>query len=261
VLLGLGLLVLLLALSRGSAWGWTAPGTAGAFAAAAALLAAFVLAERRAAQPLVDLDLVVRRPFLSANLCAFTFGFGFFIAVFVVPQLAAAPPSTGYGLGLSTTGIGLILLPTGLASVAGGWVGGRIVDRLGPRALLAAGATCGMGGYVFLALVHGSSVALGAGSGALGLAWGLILTAIASVVVRRAAPDATGVAVAVNVVTRNTAVTLGVQVAFTIVAGAEVAEGFPVEAAYARAFVLGAAGAACLLLASILMPRHGPARA
>jgi hypothetical protein len=62
-------------------------------------------------------------------------------------------------------------------------------------------------------------------------------------------------------VTRNTAVTLGVQVAFTIVAGAEVAEGFPVEAAYARAFVLGAAGAACLLLASILMPRHGPARA
>jgi MFS family permease len=259
VLLGLGLLALLLAISRGSTWGWASAGTIGGIAAAALLLAAFVRTERRSSAPLVDLDLLVRRPFLSANVCAFAFGFAFFIGVFAVPQLAAAPPSTGYGLGLSTTGIGLILLPTGLASVAGGWAGGRLVDRAGPRPVLAAGAMSGMAGYVFLALVHGSSVALAAGSGAVGLAWGLILTAIASVVVRRASPDATGVAVAMNVVARNTAVTIGAQVAFTIIAEAELAEGFPIEAAYARAFVVGAAGAAVLLLASALMPRRAAA--
>jgi MFS family permease len=259
-LLGLALLVLLLAISRGSAWGWTSGRTLGAFGAAAVFGAAFVRIEHRSRRPLVDLDLVVRRPFSSANLCAFAFGYAFFIVVFVVPQVAAAPKSTGYGLGLSTTGIGLILLPTGIASVAGGWAGGRVVERFGPRPLLAAGAALGIAGYGFLALVHDSPPALAIGSATLGLAWGLILTAIAFVVVGSAAPEATGVAVAVNAVTRNTAVSIGVQVVFAIVAEAELAGGFPVEAAYARAFAMGAAGAACLLVASALMPpRSAPA--
>jgi hypothetical protein len=88
-----------------------------------------------------------------------------------------------------------------------------------------------------------------------GLAWGLVLTSIASVVLRSADENATSVAVAVNVVTRNTAVAIGVQVTLAIIAGAEVADGFPVEAAYTSAFAMGAAGAACALLASALMAR------
>jgi hypothetical protein len=87
-----------------------------------------------------------------------------------------------------------------------------------------------------------------------GLAWGLVLTSIASVVLRSADENATSVAVAVNVVTRNTAVAIGVQVTLAIIAGAEVADGFPVEA-YRSAFAMGAAGAACALLASALMAR------
>jgi MFS family permease len=253
-LLGLGLLALLLAISRGSTWGWTSGRTLLTFVAAVVLLAAFALVEGRVRQPLVNLGLVVTRPFASANFCAAAFGYSFFIAVFVIPQIAAAPASTGYGLGLSTTGIGLVLLPTGVASLLAGLAGGRAVERVGPRTLVAGGAALGIAGYTSLALAHASTAALAIGSAALGLAWGLILTGIASVVVRSASPDSTSVAVAVNAVTRNTAVAIGAQVAFAIIAGADVAGTFPVESAYTWVFAMGGLGATLLLLASALMP-------
>ena len=222
--------------------------------AALALLAAFVLVEDRVRQPVVNLGLVATRPFASANLCAFAFGYSLFTAVFVIPQIAAAPASTGYGLGLSTTGIGLILLPTGLASLAGGLAGGRAVDRLGPRVLVAGGAALGIAGYTFLALTDASPATLAIGSAALGLAWGFVLTGIASVVIRSAPPDSTSVAVAVNAVVRNTAVAIGAQVTFAIIAGADGADAFPDESGYTSAFAVAGLGAALLMVTSTSMP-------
>jgi MFS family permease len=254
ILLATGLLALLIAISRGSTWGWTSGRTVTTVAAALLLLAAFALVEARVRQPLVDLGLVVKRPFASANLCVFAFGYSFFLAVFLIPQIAAAPAATGYGLGLSTTAIGLILLPTGIASLLAGVAGGRIVERTGPRALVATGAVLGIAGYTLLALADASAATLASGSAAVGLGWGLILTGIASVVVRSAPADRTSIAVAVNAVTRNTAVAIGAQVAFAIIAGAELVGAFPVESGYTWAFAMGGVGAALLLLASTLMP-------
>jgi MFS family permease len=147
-----------------------------------------------------------------------------------------------------------VLLPTGLASLVSGVAAGRVAERVGPRTLVAAGAALGTGGYTSLALAHASPAALAIGSAVVGLAWGLILTGIASVIVRSAPPDSTSVAVAVNAVTRNTAVAIGAQVAFAIIAGAEVAGEFPVDSAYTWTFAMGAAGAALLMLTSTLMP-------
>ena len=253
-LLGMGLLLLLLAISRGSTWEWLSGRTLAAFAAAAVLLVAFAVVEGRVRDPLVDLGLVVTRPFASAIACAVVFGFSYFNAVFVIPQIAAAPASTGYGSGLSTTGIGLVLLPTGLASVLGGAVGGRAIERAGPRALVAAGAVLGMAGYASLAAAHASPVALAVGSAAIGLGWGVILTGIASVVIRSAPPEKTSIAIAVNNVPRITPVSIGGQLSFAIIAGAEMGVGHPAESGYTWVFAMGGAGAAVLLLASALLP-------
>jgi predicted MFS family arabinose efflux permease len=132
--------------------------------------------------------------------------------------------------------------------------GGRAIERLGPRTLVAGGSALGIAGYTSLALAHASPATLAIGSAAVGLAWGLILTGIASVVIRSAAPDSTSVAVAVNAVTRNTAVAIGAQVAFAIIAGADVAWTFPVESGYTWVFAMGGVGAALLMLTSTLMP-------
>jgi MFS family permease len=138
VLLGLGLVALLLGISKGRDWGWASAAIVGLFATAVALLACFVFVERRVRQPLVDLRLVVTRPFAQANACVSVMAFSFFIPAFLVPSIAAAPEATGYGSGLSTMRVGLVLFPTGIATLAGAWAAGRLVDRVGPRALVAA---------------------------------------------------------------------------------------------------------------------------
>jgi AAA ATPase domain len=162
---------------------------------------------------------------------------------------------SGYGLGLSTTKIGLVLLPTAVACALGGWTGGRLVDRTGPRALVAAGSLLGIAAYASLALAHDTAVALASGSAVLGLAWGFILTGIYPVVIRGASIDKTTVAIAVNVVMRNTAVAVGVSVAFAIIIGAGLAGEFPADSGYTGAFVMGAVGAGATLLAAALL--HG----
>jgi EmrB/QacA subfamily drug resistance transporter len=52
---GSALFALLLALSEGQQWGWTSPAVVGLLAAFVVLGAAFVLAERRSIQPMIDL--------------------------------------------------------------------------------------------------------------------------------------------------------------------------------------------------------------
>jgi MFS family permease len=84
-LLGLGLVSLLLGLSRGPAWGWSSVRVIALFAVAAVALAVFVATERGRRDPLVDLGLVTVRPFANTNLCAFAFGFAFFVAVYAIP--------------------------------------------------------------------------------------------------------------------------------------------------------------------------------
>jgi MFS family permease len=254
VLLGAGLFCLLLAVSKGNVWDWSSAAVAGLFAGAFALLAVFVVVERRVRQPLVDLALVVARPFARANVCSFAFGYSFFIAVFVVPQIAGSPADSGYGLALTTTQIGLVLVPSGIASLVGGWVGGRSVDRVGPRALFAAGALVGVAAYLSLMAAHGSWIALTLPTAALGLSAGLLLTAIYPVVIRGSGIDKTGIALAVTVVMRNTAAAVGVAAAFAVIEGAGLAGDFPAEEGFTRVFAMGVAGTSVAFVLAPLMP-------
>ena len=132
--------------------------------------------------------------------------------------------------------------------------GGRLVDHVGPRSLAVAGSILGIGGYTSFIVAHSSIAALAAASGVLGFAWGLILTGIYPVVIRSASSDKTSVAVSINVLTRNTAVALGAQIAFAIIAAAGMAGEFPAETGFTRTFVMGLIGACITLLVSTAMP-------
>jgi MFS family permease len=254
VVLGSALAAILLGISRSADWGRTSAATIGAVALGAVLLASFMVVELRSRRPLVDPRLVLTRPFAQAHACAVALGFSFFIATFLTPVIAATPTASGYGSGLDALHVGLVLFPTGIATLLGAWLGGRAVDRVGPRALVAAGSALAACGYVSLAVAHDSPVRLAVGSAVVGLAAGPVLTAIAAVVVRSAGTDVTGVAASVNAVFRNTSVSVGAQIAFAIVASAGVVGGFPDDSAYEQAFSLGAGGAGLTFASAVLLP-------
>ena len=71
VLFSGSLFALIFGLIRGNAEGWGSPLIVAALAGSAVLMAAFVVAERRRAQPMLDLTLFRQAPFVGASVAAF----------------------------------------------------------------------------------------------------------------------------------------------------------------------------------------------
>jgi MFS family permease len=260
--LAAGAATLLLGVSKGNDWGWSSGRTVSLLCLGVGLLVAFCVLELRIAHPLVDVRLMARRTLASANLAALAVGFGLFIAGVTIPQLASLPPATGYGLGLTATETGLLLLPGALAILAFGALGGRLVPVLGPRAVVGIGAACGTLAYAALAVWHDGVTAVAAANGLLGAGVGLSVAAIATLVVTSVEPSATSGSVGVNALIRTIGAALGAQMAAAIVTAAGLVQGLaPEESGFTEAFVLGAAASAAAVLAATLLPspRREPA--
>lgn len=243
------------AISHGNQWGWGSPRTLSLLGAAALLAAAFWVRERTAAAPLLDPRVLAMRSIWSANLAMFALGFSLLISLTLVPLIGGYPKITGYGLGLSTTQIGLVLAPSGLATVAGGLLGGRLIRRTGARAQAMLGAACAAIAYVLLAAGPWTVTTLALELIPLGFGIGLALGAVTDLVVLSAPSERTGATVALNTVIRIAAAALGTQVAIAVVTGAPSRlPGFPAAHGFTDAFVVAAIATGITIAALTLTP-------
>ncbi|GAA1838298.1 MFS transporter [Pseudonocardia ailaonensis] len=171
LLLSAGLTALLLALTKGGAWGWTSPATVGCAVGGVLALLAFVPLELRSRSPLVNLRVARRRPVLLVNLASVLLGFAMYANMLVTTQLLQLPPATGFGLGLGTAEAGLWLAPSSLMFGIMAPVAAGLIRRIGAEATLLAGAAVMAGAYVArIAFSHalwqivGGSVLVAAGT-------------------------------------------------------------------------------------------------
>ncbi len=126
--------------------GWTAPPVVGSLAVAAALMAGFVLVERRIVDPLVPLQLF-RSRILSVGVALAIFGGAarastfVLVALYLQQALAMAPHQAG-----------LAMVPTSLAgfAVSLGFLP-RMLRTVGPRRSLVIGLVVLAGGHLWLA--------------------------------------------------------------------------------------------------------------
>jgi EmrB/QacA subfamily drug resistance transporter len=118
------------------------------------LLAAFVFAERRIANPLLPLELFRNRNLSVAGLETFLVYGALYASGFLISLYLQA-------LHYRPLVVALLGLPSSLMLIVGAAWGGRLADRRGPRLPLAAGPAVLAGGLVLYLLVHpGSSWAL-----------------------------------------------------------------------------------------------------
>jgi EmrB/QacA subfamily drug resistance transporter len=139
-----GLTGLVYGLSRGGLSGWNDPLVIGSLVAAVVLLPLFVLIERRASAPMLDLTIFDNRMFSAATGAAFINGLSrfalLFVFVFYFQGVMGDDPITA-GIKLTPMAIGMLIS----SPLAGMWA-----DRRGSRALAAlgmlvsAGALAGM---------------------------------------------------------------------------------------------------------------------
>ncbi|WP_280344149.1 MFS transporter [Nocardia abscessus] len=163
--LTLGLVALLLPVSKGTDWGWGSATTLGLFAAAVVIFLLWGLFELRIKDPLLNLRTASRRQVLLTNLAAITVGLAFYAVTLVLPQLLQLPESTGYGLGLSMVVTGVCAATMGLAMMMASPLSTRLSAARGPKVAL-------MTGLVLLAVAYLAGTAL------LGAVWQIVLVAV-----------------------------------------------------------------------------------
>lgn len=154
--LGLGLVMLLLPISKGGMWGWGSVTTMGLFVGAVVTFGVFTWWQYRVASPIVDMRTTLKRPVLLTNLSSIAVGFGMFALSLVGPQLLEMPRETGFGLGQSMIATGLWMAPGGLAMMAAAPVAARVVAARGPKIVLVIGSAIIAAGYLAGLLLLGT---------------------------------------------------------------------------------------------------------
>lgn len=262
VLLSSGLAALLLAIAEGPQLGWLDARTLGLFAVAVVAAAAWVRVELRVAEPIVDLRLTVRRELLPVYVAAFMLGTATFGAQTAAAVFVASPASQlGYGFGYDTLGIAWLMLPNGLMAFVAATVAGRLIRRVGPRAVLASGGGLMTAGYAVLVLAHGEPWQFVAANSLIGFATGLSISAMPALIMDASPADRTGIATGLH----NTAKTLGGSVAgavFAAVLTAVTLQGteVPTESAYRIVWACCAAVALLIAVAALAIRPAGAVR-
>ena len=141
-----GLTALVTGLMQGAEWGWGAPATMSLLGGGAALLALFIVLERRTAHPLIQLGLLREATFTGGILVFFMFQFNkvavfVFVALYLQDALDYSPIDAGLVVMLA-------VVPTLITSL----ISGRAADRFGSRRPLFIGLSLNGAALILVAL-------------------------------------------------------------------------------------------------------------
>lgn len=256
-----GLSTLILGINQGPARGWGSPLVLGLEATAAVCLAAFLLIEKRAPHPVVDLGLFRSRPFAVANAGMVLYATGTVSVSFLVPFYLI------HALGVSPAKAGLTLITVPLVMLVLSPGTGWLSDRIGARPLMTAGLACQcLGLFLLSQLTLESSVTqvvlfLGVG----GLGSGLFWTPTYAFIMGAAPLHQLGAVSALIPTLRNIGHATGLAVAGAVFAAQqaahlpEAASGLPSAAVVAgfQGALLAMAGLALLALALSVLGGSG----
>jgi MFS family permease len=201
-------LIILGALEGGQAWAWNSPISITAFAVGAAVFAAFLLVERRAAEPVLPPWVVSRRLLTTTALIAFgvgavLLGLTSYVPTFLEGALSTSPILAGLALAALTLGWPISASQSG-----------RLYLRIGFRATGLIGISVSVVGTAVLSLTASTpNVALVAGSCfIIGLGLGLVATPTLIAAQSSVEWNERGVVTGTNLFARSIGSALGVAV-------------------------------------------------
>lgn len=159
-LLGFGALAFLFGVGVVKDAGWLSVPVLGGIGAGAVLIAAWFRYERRAADPLVRIELLAQRRVglpLLANGCV---QFALVGNSMLVPMFVMSAPEGGFGFGATALQVAGFLAASGVSAMVAGPVSGLISRRFGPRAGLTFGASGLVVGATLIVFAHDTATSV-----------------------------------------------------------------------------------------------------
>ena len=256
--LAIGLVGVLLAVSRGNEWGWGSAATLGCGLGGIVVLLIWGAYELRIAEPLLDLRVAARPAVLLTNIASIAMGFALFGSNVVYPQMLELPVETGAGFGLSLLAASLVVMPSGLVMMVLSPFSGRLARTVGPKLLLVMGAVSLVVAYGFTLLFSSEVWQIVVANIIIGVGIGFGYAAMPMLIMRSVPQSETGASNGLNALFRS----LGTSSAAAII-GAVLAtysrpfEGMPTPTAEAFhvSFLLGGGAAVVALVLALFIPR------
>jgi len=255
LLLSAALFCLLLAITKGTTWGWTSSSTLTAFGASALIFILWVPWEQRVRDPLVDIRTTVNRPVLLTHITAVLIGASIYVNSLATLQLLQLPTSTGYAFGLTATHAGLLMVPAAMMSLFVAPPSARITKRFGARITLCVGALVMATGYFLRIPLGGSLVVIILASIIVSIGMAIGFGALPTLLMASVPVTQTAAANGINTLSRAAGAALSSAAVAALLAGSTMTVGdhiYPSDEAFIDAFVLGgvlALGAAAVALA------------
>lgn len=261
VLLGIGLAAPLLAVTQATAWGPVDPRTLALTVGGLAVLVLWGRHSLRTPYPLVDLRTCARPALLRTNLATVFVGFAIYSPFLLVTQMAQAPTTAGYGLGLGPAGAASLVTPGTILALAVGPLTGRLCARWGSALPLALGSAVAATGLIGLALAGGRLVPVLLLCLVTVLGGSMAFAAMPNAVIDAVDPAQTGEATGVNAVARTIGTAMGIQITAVLLAGSTLPGSvLPTGSAYAMAYLTGAATSVAGGVLALTIPRRAVAR-
>lgn len=254
--LSVGLVSLLVGVSKGHDWGWSAPSTVCAILVGAVVLGWWGRPEVRRDEPLVDLRTMARRPVLLTNLAALMIGFAMMAQSIVVPQLLQLPPEAG-GLGQTILQTGMWMAPSGLMMLAFSPVSSTLLTRFGGRVTLAVGAGVIASGYLIAVMGAASVWTLLAATCIASAGVGIGYAAMPELILGNVPDSEASSGVGVNSLMRSMGSTFSGAVMAMVLAGGGIQTGdrvVPAHSAFQLCFGLGVVAALVAAVVTLLIP-------
>jgi predicted MFS family arabinose efflux permease len=255
LVLGAGLVLLLLPVSQGHAWGWRSPAVLGCLAGSVVVLAGWLFLQRRTAEPLVRPAMLTDRRTVIPTVAGLMTGIALFASFLVVLQYVQIPPElTGYGFGASVLEASVIyLLPGGLVGIALAPLAGKVVSRVGALPTLLVGAAFGVAGFGLLAGLRGEPWLVIVAGLLTQVSVTVAYAALPALVVQAVQETETGVANAVNSIARSVGQALGSTLAVTLLsAHLDPAAGVPRDIAFTWVALIGVLSSAAVVVVAVV---------
>ncbi len=247
-----GLIVLVYAIVKAEAFGWGSSKTIGLGALAIALLAVFVLIERRSSAPLVRLGIFRIRSLLGANLVLLVVAGGlfanFFFSSLYVQQI----------LGYTPIEAGLAFLPVTLGIVAGSGLSQVLVKKVGVRETTMGGMVLAAAGLFLLSRAEVDGTYVGTllpGLLLMSIGMGLTFVPVTLIATTNVSAEDAGLASGLFNTSQQIGGALGLAVLATLAADktASVAGSMDRASAIVEGFQVAFLGASILMLVGVVL--------
>jgi EmrB/QacA subfamily drug resistance transporter len=253
-ILTVGLVSLLLAIGEGQKWGWGDGKTVGLLILGAIALVVFVIVELRVKEPLIDMSLFKHRGVWTAHVVALAFGFAMFGTFILVPTLLQLPSALGYGFGKTVSEAGLYLLPTVVAMIIAGVIGGILIRKIGPKIPMVIGGISVTVAFLIPALGHADEWQILVSGVLTGLGIGMALAATSNAIVESVPAAQTGEAISANTVIRTIGSSIGTAVIAALISSNVTEQGAPTDAAFTIGFWASAGVGVLAIIAALIAP-------